>query len=73
MLDATNNSLTGLPASLPPSLTHVYLGRNPLRGEAANLSAALRGVARLAAFDVSLLNVGLSLGPRRRRLRGPSW
>ena len=64
MLDATNNSLTGLPASLPPSLTHVYLGRNPLRGEADNLSAALLGVVRLAALDVSLLNVGLSLGCR---------
>ena len=33
-----------------------------MRGEAANLGAALRGVRTLAALDVSLLNVGLSVG-----------
>ena len=61
-LDATNNSFTGLPVTLPPGLSHIYLGRNPMRGEAANLGAALRGVRTLAALDVSLLNVGLSVG-----------
>ena len=61
-LDATNNSFSGLPVTLPPGLSHIYLGRNPMRGEAANLGAALRGVRTLAALDVSLLNVGLSVG-----------
>eukprot|EP01047_Picozoa_sp_COSAG01_P081942 COSAG01_NODE_16547_length_1227_cov_1.335106_1_plen_369_part_01 len=61
-LDATNNSFTGLPTSLPPGLSHIYLERNPMRGEAADLGAALRGVRTLAALDVSLLNIGLTIG-----------
>ena len=63
MLDVTNNSLTGLPsAPLPASLTHVYLGVNQLNGSAAELGRALGSVSDLAALEVSLLNVGLSLG-----------
>jgi len=63
VLDVTNNSLTGLPsAPLPASLTHVYLGVNQLNGSAAELGHALGNVSHLAALEVSLLNVGLSLG-----------
>ena len=63
VLDVTNNSLTGLPsAPLPASLTHVYLGVNQLNGSAAELGHALGSVSHLAALEVSLLNVGLSLG-----------
>jgi hypothetical protein len=63
VLDVTNNSLTGLPsAPLPASLTHVYLGVNQLNGSAAELGHALGSVSELAALEVSLLNVGLSLG-----------
>jgi hypothetical protein len=61
-LDVTHNSFTGLPEALPPSLSHILLGRNPLQGGTENLRVMLLPVQQLEAFDVSLLNVGLSIG-----------
>ncbi len=61
-LDVTHNSLTGLPQALPPSLSHILLGRNPLQGGTEDLRVMLSPVEHLEAFDVSLLNLDLSIG-----------
>jgi hypothetical protein len=62
-LDLSNNSLTALPLTLPPSLTHLYVNANPLNITAASLSQTLQGTTRLAALDVQFLNASLIFTP----------
>jgi hypothetical protein len=65
VLDLSNNSLTALPAALPPGLTHLYLGSNPIRASAANLSAMLGRTPALAALDVAFLGLEVDLSGTR--------
>ena len=69
-LDLSNNSLTSLPGSLPPGLSHLYLGSNPLRTTTAELSAATGRLPRLAALDVAFLGLGVDL--RATRVTAPT-
>jgi hypothetical protein len=67
LLDLSNNSLTTLPTTLPPGLTHLYLGSNPIRASAANLATMLvseplvSGLYGLAALDVAFLGLEVDL------------
>ena len=60
-LSLTNNSFTGLPAGLPPSLTHAYLDANPLDATAADLSQLTATLPNLHALSVDLVNVPIIL------------
>ena len=65
VLDLSNNSLTNLPADLPPSLTHLYLGANPLDASAAELSAITKRTTGLVALDVVFLGLAVDLSSTR--------
>ena len=60
-LRLNNNSFTGLPASLPPSISHVYLGDNPLGATPTELSNLTADLPLLNTMSVSLVNVPIIL------------
>jgi hypothetical protein len=62
VLDLSANRLTALPIELPASLTHLYLGDNPLAATAAKLGTALRMLPALAALDIAFFGLSIQLG-----------
>ena len=61
LLDVHNCSLIQLPASLPSSVTHVYMQHNPINAQAANLSALMRLLPELRVLDASFINSNVQL------------
>eukprot|EP01044_Picomonas_judraskeda_P008206 COSAG03_NODE_923_length_5297_cov_3.031358_2_plen_1443_part_00 len=61
VLDLHNCSLTGLPASLPESITHLYLNHNPIDARPANLSSLLGSVPALHVLDAGFINSKVQL------------
>ena len=60
-LDVSDNLLTSLPTGLPPTLTHLYLGSNPLHNSAVELGSLLHALPALAALDVGFLELPVQL------------
>eukprot|EP01047_Picozoa_sp_COSAG01_P043182 COSAG01_NODE_3820_length_5664_cov_3.383827_1_plen_547_part_00 len=58
-LSAFNNTLSALPSFVPPNLTHLYLGGNPINASAAQLQNFFGGTARGVAW------VDLSVSPQQ--------
>ena len=65
ILDLSNNSVTSLPSNLPPGLTHLYLGNNPIATTAAELSNLTGRLPHLVALDIAFLAVGVDLSATR--------
>lgn len=63
VLDVNTNLLTSLPEadSLPPSVSHVYIGANPLNATAAQLSTLTESLPNLHALDLSLISIPILL------------
>lgn len=61
VLDASHNLLPKLPASLPSTLTHVYLHGNPLNMTVSMLSEVLATAPEIHALDVAVTNVPIVL------------
>ena len=55
VLDLSENELTTLPPTLPVNLSHLYLGRNPIAGNASALAAMLTPLDQLASFSVGFV------------------
>ena len=62
LVDAENNSIVALPKIVPVTLTHLYLGANPLRIDPPILSAWLQRASELQYLDISLSAHG-AFGP----------
>lgn len=54
LVDATNNSILDLPQTIPDTLTHLYLGANPLLVGPAQFSKWLMQASGIQHLDVSL-------------------
>eukprot|EP01052_Picozoa_sp_SAG31_P004054 SAG31_NODE_163_length_21856_cov_7.550214_10_plen_1479_part_00 len=65
ILDLSSNSVTSLPPKLPPGLTHLYLGSNPIATTAAELSNLTHQLPHLVALDIAFLAVGVDLSATR--------
>ena len=65
VLDLHNCSLTALPASLPASITHLYLDHNPIDAHLADLSSVLGSVSALRVLDVGFINSKVQLEQNR--------
>ncbi len=63
VLDMHNCSLTRLPRSLPASLTHLYLDRNPLYSQSSKLRSLLRALGKLHVVDIGFINSKIVLEP----------
>eukprot|EP01052_Picozoa_sp_SAG31_P000188 SAG31_NODE_6_length_43291_cov_191.503496_2_plen_1028_part_00 len=61
VLELSNNSFKSLPMDLPQQLTHLYLGSNPLRNSALELSELTQRLPNLAALDIAFLGLGVDL------------
>ena len=62
-LRLSNNSLTGLPRTLPQSLTHLYLDDNPIDADAEELSNLTATLPQLHALSISFVNIPMVLEP----------
>jgi Leucine-rich repeat (LRR) protein len=62
-LDVSNNSLKYLPSSLPRSLTHIYLERNPFNSSALQVSRLLQSIPGVHSVNVAFSNVAIILEP----------
>jgi hypothetical protein len=70
VLDLSQNLLTTLPEHLPTSLTHLYIGSNPLAVGGVEFGAVLRMLPNLASLDVAFFGLHVQTGYAGDKNRG---
>ncbi len=59
--DFHSGSFTRLPTSMPDSITHLFLNKNPIHAHSANLSSFLGTVPALKVFAAGFINSNIQL------------
>eukprot|EP01052_Picozoa_sp_SAG31_P020574 SAG31_NODE_1554_length_7897_cov_13.662221_4_plen_580_part_00 len=66
-VDISNNSITSLP-SFPSSVTHLYLGTNPLNVTSSELKQLAQSLPQLKALDIGFLGLEVEFSATQIRL-----